>query len=345
MKLKTILTLIIMALFSTSANCQRTWQQKYGIDPSNTCPVFTRPDRTGSDRTHGAGIHTNDGAAYNCTYYSLGEEWHYAPKLHLCDEEKQVMPRVTGEIKPREILKFGVNPLKQGGAMVTYRIFDYDDEAANHVIATYDVKGNLLDAICFGTRLSFNDVLQAEPHGAYQTMVNMGGNNWQVGDDMTITLTRYHFFRPNSQNESDKWEDTLVYRLDPQGHFRLIGHNQRGKPAVNPQAEKLMQLTMLPLSATDVIPQWNELARQTANNPALARKVQDGVMRLMVSRTQEFLAWTANNRKQSVLIGVLRRALTADENPYPKVEYIINALEACPDPKVAAYWKSIKLTE
>ena len=65
----------------------RDWLKRYKIDPMNSNPVFTRPDHErDEERVMGAGICMNDGLAYNRTYYNFGSEWHYEPKLHLCDE-------------------------------------------------------------------------------------------------------------------------------------------------------------------------------------------------------------------------------------------------------------------
>lgn len=115
MDYRAILLVAAMGAASVAAWGQRAWLRDYGIAPGNPCPVFTEPPRTGPSRKDGAGLCTNDGEAYNCTYYQLGEEWHYAPKLPLCEQEREVLPMVTGTLLPREVLKFGVNALPGGG--------------------------------------------------------------------------------------------------------------------------------------------------------------------------------------------------------------------------------------
>lgn len=345
MKFKTLLT---MAAIITSSNCafaQRPWLADYGIDPSNPCPVFTKPPRTGPNRTEGAGICTNDGAAYNCTFYTLGEDWHYEPKLNLCDQEKAVMSRITGQLQHRIILKFGINPLRGGGALVTYRIFGFDSAApSEHYLATYNNQGQLLDAIALGNRESLNEVLHAEPHGSYTPRVNMGGSHWKVDTaTQTITLTRYYYYDNPIAPNSDKWEDTLVYHITPQGHFELKSHDSKGKPAVNAQAEQLMALSMLPLSTTDVMAQWNDLTDQCKGNSELYGQLLPHVAELFVKRPQEFIMWTTQHQRQSVLIAALRQALDTNEWLADGMRiHIAKSVEACTDADAQKYWQHLR---
>ena len=341
MNSKAFLTMATIIATSGNALAQRPWLADYGIDPANPCPVFTKPPRTGPNRTEGAGICTNDGAAYNCTFYTLGEEWHYEPKLNLCDQEQAAMPLITGQLQSRMILKFGINPLRGGGALATYRVFGSNGGVpSEHFLATYDKQGQLLDAIALGNRESLNDVLSAEPHGSYSPRVNTGGNHWKVDTaTQTITLTRYCYYDASS---SDKWEDTLIYRITPQGHFELSHHATKGKPAVNAQAEQLMTLSMLPLSTTDVMAQWNDLLTRCKDNKKLYEQLLPHVAKLFVSRPQEFISWTSQHHRQSVLIGALRQALEADERLANSMRiHIAKSVESCSDATSQKYWQQL----
>ena len=59
----------------------------------------------------------DDGQAYNRTYYGFGSEWHYEPKLHLCQEEEAVLQQIFGKFVPErgsfyyQLLKYGVIPI------------------------------------------------------------------------------------------------------------------------------------------------------------------------------------------------------------------------------------------
>ncbi|MBO7608854.1 MAG: hypothetical protein J6S96_01450 [Muribaculaceae bacterium] len=345
MKTKIILIcLMLMTIAGTACGQKsgRSWLSNYGIDPNNDCPIFTKPTHTGPDRKPGAGICTNDGAAYNRTFYSLGEEWHYEPKLNLCKQEEDVITSVTGILQPREILKYGVNPLPNGGALVAYRIFSNND-FAKHFFATYSKDGELLDAIAFGTREDLNNVLKAEPHGHYELYENMGGSSIKIDKDMSMTLSRYHFYKNPDKGSNDQWNDTLSYQITPEGLFVLKSHTEKDKPAVNKTAEQAMNLSMLPLSDKNAIEKWNDLVAANIKNDKAYETIFPYILPLFVSRTHEFMTWTFQNPKKSQLIGALRKAIAADADANYNIQnYIIDMIETCPDDGARNYWKSLR---
>ena len=64
---------------------------------------------------------------------------------------------------------------------------------------------------------------------------------------------------------------------------------------------------------------------------------------LFVSRTHDFMVWTFQNKKKSVLIDTLRKAIAADEDAsYEMQKYISEMIETCPDADAREYWKSLK---
>ena len=183
----------------------RQWLKRYKIDPMNDNPVFTRPmHERDESRVQGAGICMNDGLAYNRRYYSFGRDWHYEPKLSLCKEEEDAFPRITGEYFSKDdnsyistvgqILKYGVIPTDYG-CIVAYRVWGWGSdghEQVNHYFATFDHKGNLIDAFYAGYAEWMNEVLKAEPHGNYTARDNFGGGSLEFSEDSkTLTKTDY----------------------------------------------------------------------------------------------------------------------------------------------------------
>lgn len=344
MNAKTSIILLLIALLGCAqpVNSQRKWLADYNISPDNPCPVFTVPNHTGPMRTRGAGICTNDGAAYNRKYYDLGEEWHYEPKLNLCKEEESVLLRVTGILQPRNVLKHGVIPMANGGALVAYRIFQYN-QPTFHYFATYDEHGNLIDAINVGHSEVLNDVLKVNPHGHYDTYVNMGGNAITVDSATTMCFKRYYYYKPNGASSGTEWKDTITIAVAPDGHMRLADRRQSGKPDVNPLAERMMMLSMQPLSTDNVIKQWNDIAKDCLKNEQLRPDFLNHVVMLFFNRPNEFITWTYQNKKHDELIDALRTALKElADYAYNYQQPIYEAIQNCPDANARNYWAKLK---
>ena len=338
----------LMAILTVncSAESKGSWLSDYGIDPNNDCPIFTRPPRTGPDRKEGAGICTNDGAAYNRTYYGLGEDWHYEPKLILCDQEKQAMPTITGKLRVREPLKHGVIPMSNGGALVAYRIFPDSGDYAEHFFATYDHEGNLIDAIALGTRANLSNVLTTEPHGDYTPRENMGGNSIVIDTAAhTLTLAQYNMYNVPNSSSSAEWCDTVTVSIQRDGRFAITSHRVAGKPSVNIIADRAMTLMLLPLSDTKAVEKWNDLLAGCQKNDKAYAMLLPNVPELFVKRTQQFMQWVTANQQRSVLVGALRKALAAADDYGLQQDfgnYVAQSIEACNDPDVKAYWKSLR---
>ena len=334
----------------------REWLKRYKIDPLNSNPVFTRPTHENDEaRVMGAGICMNDGLAYNCRYYNFGEDWHYAPKLSLCKQEEDAFSRVTGAYIYKDdrmfisnvgqILKYGVIPT-EFGAIVAYRVWGQSsDEPVRHYYATFDHEGNLLDAFYAGHRDWMNEILKAEPHGNYTPRENFGGGSMQFSEDnKTLTKTDYYYFK-TADNKGDKWDDTTVFSISDKGLFSMISHAQNGKPEVNSIAEELYSLETLPLSDQSAIKKWNAFYRKNKNNVAIKDRLSDDILRLFISRQQEYMAWTTANKAESVLIGALKPALERLASYCGSGSaqmLVVKGLEDCPDSTVKNYWKNLK---
>ena len=336
----------------------RTWLKRYNIDPMNDNPVFTRPQHErDEERVMGAGICMNDGLAYNRRYYNFGRDWHYEPKLSLCQEEEAVFPRITGEYMSNEdnmhistagqILKYGVIPT-DFGCIVAYRVWGWGTdgyEQVNHYYATFDHKGNLIDAFYAGHGEWMNEILKAEPHGNYSTRENFGGGSMQFSEDnKTLTKTDYYYFK-TPDGKSDQWFDTTVFNISDEGFFTQASRVQKGKPEVNKIAEELYDLETLPLSDKNAIKKWNAFVKKTKGKDLFRERIDRDILKLYISRQQEFMAWTTANKKESVLITALvpgLKYLSGYCGTGAAQKLYVKGLEDCKDNVVKNYWKNLK---
>ena len=334
----------------------RTWLKRYNIDPMNANPVFTRPTHENAEaRKEGAGICMNDGLAYNRTYYNFGSDWHYEPKLNLCKEEEDAFSRVTGEFINNDdgffistcgqILKYGVIPT-DFGAIVAYRVWDHSSsDPVRHYFATFDHKGNLIDAFYAGYREWMNDILKMEPHGNYSPRNNFGGGTMDFSKDgRTLTKIDYYYYDA-SGNKSEKWQDSTVFNISEDGFFSVASREDTGKPEIYALAEELYILETMPLSDKDAFSKWNSFIKKSKGISQISERVNEDILRLFISRPQEFMAWTFKNKKESVLIGALKPAfeiLSRECGGGAVQMFLASALEGCKDNNVKKYWQSLK---
>ena len=332
----------------------RDWLKRYKIDPMNSNPVFTRPDHERDEaRVQGAGICMNDGLAYNRTYYNFGSDWHYEPKLHLCQEEEAVLDKIFGKFVPErgkfyyQLLKYGVIPTDYG-AIVAYRLWDDeypgDGQCVRHFYATFDHKGNLLDAIYIGHHDWLNEILKAEPHGNYTPRENFGGGSMQFTEDgKTLTKEDYYYFK-TPDDKSDKWEDTTVFNISDKGIFSLVSHKEKGKPQVNPVAEELHDLELLPLSDKDAVRKWNAFLKKNSKNEQLKDRINYDVLFLFITRQKEYMEWAYKNQKESVLVSALAPAVEIISRKYgdgTTQHLMANSLDLFENNKpVQNYWRN-----
>lgn len=352
-----LFSLAVMGLVKVEAQ-SREWLKRYGIDVNNTNPVFTRPDRENStDRVQGAGIHMNDGAAYNRRYYTFGGEWHYEPKLHLCKEEESVAARIFGTCNPEDnveyigqLLKYGVIPT-DFGAIVAYRLWGRSsNEPVRHYYATFNHKGELLDAFYAGHSGWMRGVLKAEPHGEYTVKDNFGGGSMEFSaDNKTLIKKDYYYYNPEGSRSGVKWEDSTVFSISSEGIFSLVSRNSTNKPAVNEYADELYLLETLPLSDSKAVEKWNAFVKRASKNEQLKEQhkeqLSEDIFRLFVSRSQEFMAWTTKHKNESVLIGALKPGLEKYAQTYGTggLQMLVEKLlQECSDNAVQSYWKNLK---
>ena len=357
-----LMSILLSLAFIGMMNAQdepRQWLKRYNIDPMNSNPVFTRPTHERDEaRVQGAGICMNDGLAYNRTFYSFGSDWHYEPKLNLCEEEEAVLKQLFGKYVADgdrfyyQVLKYGVIPT-DFGAIVAYRLWDDDypggREDVRHYYATFDHKGKLLDAIYIGHHDWLNEILKAEPHGNYTPRENFGGGSMEFSEDgKTLTKEDYYYFK-TPDDKSDKWEDTTVFNISDKGFFSLVSHKEKGKPQVNPVAEELHDLELLPLSDKDAIRKWNAFLKKNAKNEQLKARINYDVLYLFITRQKEYMEWAYKNQKESVLVSALASAVDILSKKFgdgATQRLMANSLDLFEDNKpVQNYWRNRKFVK
>ena len=246
-----------------------------------------------------------------------------------------------------QILKYGVIPTDYG-CIVAYRVWGWGPDGhqqVNHYFATYDHKGNLIDAFYAGHGEWMNQILKTEPHGNYTPRENYGGGYMEFSEDSkTLTKVDYYYFK-TPDDKGDKWEDTTIINISDKGIFSQASRVQKGKPEVNKLAEELYDLETLPLSDKNAIKKWNAFVKKTKGNTQLRERIDVDILKLYISRQQEYMAWTTANKKESVLITAL----------VPGLKYLSSrcgggtaqmlyskGLDDCKDAAVKNYWKNLK---
>lgn len=351
--MRKLLFILVAVLTMTSACASDDWRKTVGLPEDCTNPVFTRPDRmNSSSRVHGAGICMNDGEAYTSPMVGFSSEWHYAPKLHLCDKEKALMPQVMGiyvpdyrETRPLEPLKFCVRVHHGCGAVVVYRAFDnyrytnIHSDNLEQFIAVYDGNGNLTDVMMMGYEGDFPEMLSIEPHKDYKVPQNMG--NYTLEFDKTgehFTLSRYTYLREVAKGVPDKVEMKRYYTITPEGKIRLDKVTngseddeegsvlKAGAPiaeVANPAAIEMMEMVLTPMSDPERFSRLDKVYGKLKDNEVLGERIMHLGMMVYNRAPKAFLNYAYKNRSKTSLVTLLKRA-KAYEGPGMKYDDCLN---------------------
>ena len=291
-----LLTALMMATMIAGTACADTsddagWKKRYGLDPACSNPVFTRPGHMNTNsRVHGAGICMNDGLAYTNRGASFSNDWHYEPKLPLCRQEADVMPRVLAMPATRpfapgengEPLKFCCVPHHGCGATVVYRTFRIwrtsRYQTVEQFIAVYDSNGTLTDCMTMGMQVgddSDNDlraVLLAEPHAAYAVQKNRGSNDVTFDDDGNGFTIKHSWHLTDGAAEkvsmSRHYSITAEGRLVPEAPRATDGGVLLADVA-NADAAALYELMRAPLSDTGTLARLESITPAALANSGL----------------------------------------------------------------------------
>lgn len=333
----------MMVLVVTSA-CSKNddWRNKVGLPTDCNNPVFTRPSNMrSSSRIQGAGICMNDGEAYTTSLVDFSTEWHYAPKLSLCDKERDVMPKVMGifpENMPptdsNEPLKFCVRVHHGCGAVVVYRAFNnyrytnIHSDNLEQFIAVYDDEGNLTDAMMMGYIGDICDFLRIEPHKDYKAPNNMGRYNLEFDKSGEhFTLVRMWHLKDVPKGAPDKVETKRYYTITPEGKIRFDKETNNSedyenetvlKPGVlisevaNPNAVAMMEMMITPMSDPQLLPRLDNVWSKLQNDSIVGERVMHLGMMMYHRNPKAFLEYVYNNRDKTSLISLLQRAFAYD---------------------------------
>ncbi|MBR5086969.1 MAG: hypothetical protein IKX31_08195 [Muribaculaceae bacterium] len=337
--MKKVVFLLFVAIIMTTAFA-RDWQSQVGLPQGCTNPVFTRPDNMNPEgRVRGAGICMNDGEAYTNRFVSFSSEWHYAPKLHLCEEEKKALPRVMGifvserdETRSFEPLKFCVRVHHGCGAVVVYRAFDnyrYTNIKSDNLeqfIAVYDDEGRLTDAMMMGYIGDTRDVLLVEPHKDYQVPSNMGNHNLQFDETGEhFTISRYWYLKDEADGLPDKVEMKRYYTITPQGkiHLDKVTNGSEAyeegsglKPGAlinevaNPAAVDMMEMMLTPMSDPQVLSRLDKVYAKLNNDKQVGERLMHLGMMVYNRDPKVFLSYVYKNRAKTSLIKLLKNAFS-----------------------------------
>lgn len=338
--MKKSIYLFLVAIIAAIPACAKSdWRGTVGLPAGCDNPVFTMPERMNPEgRVHGAGINMNDGEAYTSNFVNFSSEWHYAPKLNLCAQEKEQLPQVMGlylrqeEINNIEPLKFSVKAVNECYAVVVYRAFrNYrysNDEHENleQFIAVYDSSGKLTDVMMMGYVDDIRDVLLVEPHKEYEVPYNMGDHNLNFDKDNSnhFTINRYWYLKNSGQGIPKKVEMKRYYTITPAGKIHLdkvtnnsenyttSKANEAGAPiemVANPQAVNLMELMLTPMSdQAGTFAKLEKVCASLIDDTTVGNKVTHLGMMIYNRNPRAFLSYVYKNRTKTSLVKLLKRA-------------------------------------
>lgn len=370
--MKKLAFLLTGLMITLTACAQDNWKKVVGLPSDCNNPVFTRPGNMhSSSRIQGAGINMNDGEAYTDTYIQFNNDWHYAPKLPLCQQEMDVMPQVMGlyidQNHPLEMykpLKFSVRTHHGCGAVVVYRAFrncrysNIESDNLEQFIAVYDGNGRLTDCMMMGYDGDMCDVLRVEPHKDYQVPNNMGDHHL-VFDEKGgehFTISRYWYLKDEAKGLPDKVEMCRYYSITPEGKIRLDkvtngseNHKQgstlkAGAPiseVANPAAVDMMELIVTPMSDPQLLTKLDKTYASLKDDKQVGERLMHLGMLIYNRSPKSFLSYAYENRTKTSLLTLLKRAKAYEGKGLQYENCIDETLDKCsPTPKSRTWLKS-----
>lgn len=322
---------------ATAASSQDDWRKVVGLPDDCTNPVFTKPDNMNpAERVMGAGICMNDGEAYTKRSVGFSSDWHYEPKLRLCEQEQAVISRVMGlyerEMIPehRLPLKFNVKVYHGCGAVVIYRAFEnyrYTDTRSDNLeqfIAVYDDKGILTDAMMMGYVDDLRDILLVEPHKDYQLLDNMENLELKFGETGEhFTINNYFYLSEKANGGFGKVEMKRYYSISPDGKIRLdkvtdgsedYKDESSLKPdgfvgeVANPDAMEMMETMLTPMSDPQLLPRLDKVYAKLKDDKVVGERLMHLGMMVYNRNPKAFLRYVYKNRAKTSLVTFLNRA-------------------------------------
>lgn len=341
--MKGLIFVAMMASIFSGCNAQEVkngWMTHYDMTPCEN-PVFVRPTHTVSGgRVRGAGINMNDGEAYSDTRVEFSTEWHYAPKIGLCQEEKDQWLRITGQ-EHMDLLKFNVKQVNGCGAVVIYRDCRARSGEPNlgQILVTYDEQAQLQDVMPLGDFYDIEKVLEASCTGAYTFKPNMGDRYMQYTGPDKFTVFNYYYYTEKGQSSGVKWEEERDYVIDPQGMVSMTARREKNRPRGHDAPWRLRDISMMPShDAAAVLDALAALRPALAGNEKLLGWHDRLVRRIAMRNMAGFLTWCQGHRESSVSKNALN-VIFDEEGPTPELmEMLLDAINHLNTP-VREYWK------
>lgn len=290
-----------MALGTLNCNADDGWKSRYGLQGCDN-PIFTRPDHeVPGGRVEGAGINMNDGEAYTNHYIDLSGEWHYAPKLNYAPIEVNTIHRVLGTAHNKEhpeyfdqgTLKFNAKRINGNGALVSYRAGAMGGGDLYQYIATYDAKGNLVDALMMGNEFTIDDLFKVEPHGNYTLDGHWSGIEGKINNEQPSRFTLTLKNRYKVDGKRIEWSMTRTYHVDAKGIIHLDNVTSENAPKFNTTALEMTEMSLTPVAGNfdKLMTTLNRLQPALAKTEQGRRVLNRQAERLFAWNPQAFLMW------------------------------------------------------
>ncbi len=319
----------------------------YGLETCVDNPVFTIPPHEMSEadqeRAGLAGVCRNDGVAYTDDFLVFSREWHFAPKLKYCREELEVLkkvvcaPRIDQSDINGMVLKVMAWKTGDCGAVVVYRMFGY---GCDHFVASYDNRGQLLDAMFLNGGKEVDELFMAENNGSFKnsnfsansTLKRTDGNHFFVNH-----RKMYDVLKRGEKPVSATTELREYFSVNKAGCFVRDSLVKDAEfPAVNRKAMELFELRESPLSAKNYMLLHCRMATALKDTSQELSFMRWNFMKVM-SDPAAFLGWCKRNPKTSAAIAYYLNMVRDNEDAEMRMEAIKKALRVLPSDE-RSYW-------
>lgn len=350
-----IAMLALIAAVADNSN-SKSWKPRYGISELCDNPIFIQPLYFGPEPGQLAGVNNDESAAFGNRFVELSPDWHFAPKMELCQQERDRLAHIlgyhssaTGNFDRRAVLKVSVNPIDGCGAMVVYRVYGgQGNDSPEQVLTIYDGEANLLDAITLGKQTEMETVAAVTPHGPYTP----GREESQVikidEEAKTFIFSRGigYKYPKDGREQFEIGAIEYHYVTDPFGKITLKRKESDKAPSgINADALALMELRQQPLSV-NILPKLLAGAKYFKNE-ALKPLYCDLVAREFVRNPQAFAKFVyANRAKAKVLLDALKVSndtFNSDFAPHISQEALADIVEQLPAAQRAYFAKQLQL--
>ena len=360
--MKVRIFLIVTLLMATIMASAQTREERanrlkvYGLETCVDNPVFTIPPHEMSEAAQEAagpaGVCRTDGVAYTSKSLQFGGEWHFAPKLLYCDEEKKVLPKVVCVPHIQEasanamVLKVMAWKTPTCGAVVVYRLFVY---GVDHFVATYDSSGKLVDAMYINGDNEVDEMFAAKNNGGFKTSKFGTSTILERSDDGKHFFVRHRKIYDKLKGdvkETSAWAEIKeCFSVGGDGLIvtdSVVTNDEF--PAVNSKAMELYKLRAMPLSAKGYMSKHCKLATALKGTELELSFMRWNYLKV-ISDAEAFLGWCKRNPKASVNIAYYLNLVKDNGDGEIKAMHLRSKV-ACLPQGLRTYWsRRLKLDQ